>query len=443
MSVVGKPGYKETEMGWIPSDWNSASFGSLLSERPAYGANASAEGDGGDGYVRYVRITDIDENGSLIESGKKYVPTVVGKGYLLSDQDILIARTGNTVGKSLLFRASMGEAAFAGYLIRFRVGNSLDCHFVSQFLRSDAYWAWVKGAVKVGAQPNINAQQYQSMLLPLPPLPEQQKIAAILTVVDDKLDVIAHQIAASKTLKQGLMKTLFSRGVGTQDANGRWAPHSEFKDSDLGEIPVGWSVATVGDVCEVKGGKRLPKGELLTEENTGFPYIRVTDMYMGGVKTEAILYVPTHVQPTIARYTISKDDIFISVAGTLGLVGVVPDQLDGANLTENADKLTDIKINRDYLLHYLCSDSIQASIARATTSNAQPKLALTRIREFLLPLPSQLEQEHIANILRATDQKLSLLGSKKSHYQTLKRGLMQKLLTGEWRVKLESPTASV
>lgn len=259
--------------------------------------------------------------------------------------------------------------------------------------------------------------------------------------MDDKLHVIARQIEATQALKQGLMQSLFSRGVGTQDAKGQWVPHYEFKESELGEIPVTWKVTTVGSVCDVKGGKRLPKGEVLTEENTGYPYIRVTDMYMGGVNTDGILYVPAHVQPSIAQYTISKNDIFISVAGTLGLVGAVPEKLDGANLTENADKLTNIKISRDFLLYCLCSDAIQDAIAREGTSNAQPKLALSRIRELSFRLPPRQEQERIACILKSVDAKLAALKDKKIIYQSLKRGLMQKLLTGEWRVSVNESAA--
>jgi len=312
--------------------------------------------------------------------------------------------------------------------------------YTAQIFKSQFFQSAIDVQLAGSAINNLKGSDIEGIRFPLPPLEEQQKIAAILMAVDDKLDVIARQIEATQTLKQGLMQTLFSRGVGTQDADGRWVPHAEFKDSELGEIPVGWDVTTVGEVCEVKGGKRLPKGEVLTEENTGFPYIRVTDMYMGGVNTEGVLYVPAYVQPSIARYTISKDDIFISVAGTLGLVGVVPEELDGANLTENADKLTDIKICRDYLFYCLCSDAIQGAIAREGTSNAQPKLALSRIREFSIPLPTRPEQERIAAILNSVSDKLASLQSKLAHYQALKRGLMQKLLTGEWRVNVDLST---
>jgi type I restriction enzyme S subunit len=440
MSVKGRHGYQDTAIGWIPTEWSISSFSSLLSTKPEYGANASAENYGGSDFIRYIRITDISDSGSLIDSGKKYLSPQIAKDYLLVENDILIARSGNTVGKSLVYRQQMGKCAFAGYLIRFRVGINLNHNFMAQYLHSDTYWAWVKSSVKVGAQPNINSQQYQSLLIPLPPIPEQQKLADILTAVDDKLEVITRQIAATQTLKQGLMQTLFSRGVGTQDANGRWVPHTEFKESELGEIPKNWLTSTVGAVCDVKGGKRLPKGESLTNENTGFPYIRVTDMHMGGVNAESILYIPAHLQPSIARYTISANDIFITVAGTLGIIGMIPKELDGANLTENANKLTNISIFRDYLFYVLCSDNIQEVIKRESTANAQPKLALTRIRDFEFPLPPPEEQVQIAEILKTSDTKLRILIDKNTHYQTLKRGLMQKLLTGEWRVKLDVTT---
>ncbi|MGJ7492686.1 restriction endonuclease subunit S [Variovorax sp. ZT4R33] len=314
--------------------------------------------------------------------------------------------------------------------------------YLDHLRRSHLWHSFVSAAGDGSVRVRIYYDHLSQLRFSLPPPAEQQRIAAILATVNDKLDVIARQIEATHTLKQGLMRTLFNAGVGTQDAEGRWAPHAEFKESELGRIPSAWEVAAVGEVCDVRGGKRLPKGESLVAENTGYPYIRVSDMHMGGVDTSNILFVPAHLQPSIARYTISKDDIFISVAGTLGIVGVIPDELDGANLTENADKLTDIKVNRDYLFHCLCSEPIQQAIAREATSNAQPKLALSKIREFRFPLPPPAEQHRIAAVLAVVDDKRRVLLSKQRHYQSLTRGLMQKLLTGVWRVKVDAEMAT-
>jgi len=155
---------------------------------------------------------------------------------------------------------------------------------------------------------------------------------------------------------------------------------------------------------------------------------------MGGIKQDDIKYVPRDIVDKIKNYKISKDDLFISVAGTLGIVGQVPDELDGANLTENADKLCNIQINKLYLMKVLQSNIIQSIIEAEQTKSAQPKLALTRIKEFLIPIPSDREQVKIASILVEVDEKINVYENKKNKLEMLKKGLMQKLLIGKIRV---------
>ena len=208
-----------------------------------------------------------------------------------------------------------------------------------------------------------------------------------------------------------------------------------YKMTELGEIPEDWKVEKLKDICNVKGGKRLPKGFQLEDNNNGFPYIRVADMYMGGIKLNDIKYVPYDAVEKIKNYNISKNDLFISVAGTLGIVGEVPDELDNANLTENADKLCDINMNKKFLLKVLQSQVIQKIIDAEKTSNAQPKLALTRIKEFMIPIPSREEQEKIASILSSVDKKIDEYEKKKERLEELKKGLMQQLLIGKIRLK--------
>ncbi|EGQ8357405.1 restriction endonuclease subunit S [Vibrio cholerae] len=293
------------------------------------------------------------------------------------------------------------------------------------------------------AQPLVSGKTLEQIACTLPScLIEQQKIAEVLSTVDKKIDLIDQKIAETEKLKTGLMQKLFSEGVGVQDENGDWQPHTEFQKTPIGYLPEQWSIKSLEDVCKVKGGKRLPKGETLISEKNEHPYIRVSDMFMGGVALNDIQYVPEHVVDKIKNYTIGKNDLFISVAGTLGIVGKVPEQLDGANLTENADKLTDIKCNIDYMYYYLCSEKIQSTIDKLKTVGAQPKLALTRIKQFTFIEPSPKEQQKIATILSSVDQKLELLRTQKSETQQLKKGLMQKLLTGEWRIPVEETEAA-
>ena len=161
------------------------------------------------------------------------------------------------------------------------------------------------------------------------------------------------------------------------------------------EIPENWRWCRLGTIATVLGGKRIPAGRKLTECNTGHVYIRVSDMTDGGVSTDRLLYVPEDIYPSISRYIINTADVFITVAGTIGRVGKIPDELDGANLTENADRLVLAGVDQDWLIKVLQSGMIQEQIAEATTQVGQPKLAIARIERFLIPLPPLAEQRRI------------------------------------------------
>lgn len=196
-----------------------------------------------------------------------------------------------------------------------------------------------------------------------------------------------------------------------------------------------WSTVTVGDIAQVKGGKRLPAGYFVQEKPTPFPYIRVSDMVNGGIRESGITYVPEAAATAIRNYRIGKDDIFISVAGTLGLVGRIPAWLDGANLTENADRLTAIKCDVDYLMYVLLSKPIQDEINSLRTVGAQPKLALGRIKAFELRLPpTREEQRLVSSVLGDVDRLIASLERLIAKKRDVKRGLMQELLTGRTRL---------
>ena len=167
-------------------------------------------------------------------------------------------------------------------------------------------------------------------------------------------------------------------------------------------LPEGWRWAKLEDVCEVKGGKRLPSGTDFAKQTTRYPYIRVVDFQDGTVDERHLKYLDEATQRQISRYVINKGDVFISIAGTIGVVGVIQDHLDGANLTENAARLV-IKdksfLSRDYLSVVLRSPLGQESIRLRTNTVGQPKLALERIKSIFIPLPPLPEQQRIAAIL--------------------------------------------
>lgn len=161
------------------------------------------------------------------------------------------------------------------------------------------------------------------------------------------------------------------------------------------EIPESWEWVRLGDIVSVYGGKRIPAGRKLTEIDTGHKYIRVSDMKKGSVNLEDIKYLEENIYQKIKSYTISKDDLYITVAGTIGQVGTIPIELDNANLTENADKLVLYKANKNFMLYMLLSPMVQMQIKEAITQVGQPKLAIMRIQLLKVLLPPYEEQKRI------------------------------------------------
>ena len=162
-------------------------------------------------------------------------------------------------------------------------------------------------------------------------------------------------------------------------------------------------------------------------------------MKNGTVKKDNLKFVPNDIYPTIKKYIINKEDVFITVAGTIGRVGKIPFELDGANLTENADRLVFSKINQDWLICVLSSPFIQSQIAASTTKVGQPKLAITRIEQILIPLPSIYEQKRIVNKIkeleplidkyRDAEEKLYELNS--NIKEQLKKSILQYAIEGK------------
>ncbi|WP_303963735.1 restriction endonuclease subunit S [Succinatimonas hippei] len=186
------------------------------------------------------------------------------------------------------------------------------------------------------------------------------------------------------------------------------------------EIPEKWKWLYLKHIATVKGGKRIPKGQKLTDIDTGHKYIRVADMKNGSINEETIKYIDDSTYSVIRNYTISSKDLYITVAGTIGKVGEIPQSLEGANLTENADKLiiSDLSLKK-LLLIFLNSIELQNQIAQATTKVGQPKLAIKKIEQLKIPLPPIEEQHRIVakinelfSILDAIDAKQKSLEEK-------------------------------
>ena len=168
-------------IGDIPAHWQVLRLKSLTSGPLSYGANAAAEFDLPE-WPRFVRITDVDELGRLRDETFRSLPPEVAKPFLLQPNDILLARSGATVGKSFLYRTSWGVACYAGYLIRVRIKAEHDTRYFYRFLGSTSYWEWVRSTFIQSTIQNISADRYANLRVPHPSDRHEQE--AIVDFID-------------------------------------------------------------------------------------------------------------------------------------------------------------------------------------------------------------------------------------------------------------------
>ena len=211
------------------------------------------------------------------------------------------------------------------------------------------------------------------------------------------------------------------------------------KEEQPYKIPNNWCWVRLGNITQIKGGKRIPKGTSLLKENTGYKYIRVTDMKNGTVLNDDIHYISKDIYNKISNYTISKNDIYITCAGTIGRVGIIPVEFDGANLTENADKIIIKHINKNLLVKVLSSYIVQKQIQEVITTGCQPKLAIKKIEQLKIPLPPINEQqrivERIESLFAKLDRAKELIENTLAQFEQNKMAILHKAFIGELTAK--------
>ncbi|HGO5396475.1 putative restriction endonuclease S subunit [Klebsiella quasipneumoniae] len=187
-------------IGQVPEHWEVKPFKYILSAPMSYGANESAESDDPN-HPRYIRITDLTENGTLREDTFKTLPWDKAYSYLLSDGDILLARSGATVGKSFLYRETNGAACFAGYLIKASCDEEKALpKYIYAYLQSHSYWEYISGSNIQSTIQNVSAEKYSSMVLPVPQREEQATIVATLDRETARIDALISKAEQSITL---------------------------------------------------------------------------------------------------------------------------------------------------------------------------------------------------------------------------------------------------
>ena len=415
-----KPGYKETDVGIIPKDWEVIPLGEGLSNGPDYGINAPAVPHS-DRLPAYIRITDITKDGKYNPSNPVSVESTSFEDFYLEDGDIVFARTGASVGKSYEYRPSDGRLVFAGFLIRVHP-DSVNLHpsYVAAYLTTGPYWGWVQLMSMRSGQPGISAKEYALLPIPKPPMTEQLAITTILSDVDTLLEGLDRLIAKKRNLKQAAMQQLLTGESRLPGFTGKWkaarlGQYGKTYGGLTGKSKEDFIVGTdtyiefldVINSTAISGGE-FPKVQLSTGERQN--RVQRNDLLFNGSSE-----TPEEVG-LCAAVIVDLENTYLN-SFCFGYRLMMSDQIDPifmAALIRSGE-------GRERIKH----------LAQGATRYNLSKMALL---ELELNLPCYDEQKAIATVLSDMDADIVALEQRRNKTKDIKQAMMQELLTGKTRL---------
>ncbi|WP_071676055.1 restriction endonuclease subunit S [Nioella nitratireducens] len=277
----------------------------------------------------------------------------------------------------------------------------------------------------------INGSELRNFLLPIPPLPEQKKIAAILTSVDEVIESTQKQIDKLQDLKKATMNELLTKGIG----------HTEFKDSELGRIPKSWEVKTLSDIAEIISGYAFSSSDFV---DRGILCIRMGNLY-GNVFDEnrSPAYLPDSFSVTHPKFLVSAGDLLLSMTGTAGkrdygYLVIVPENFNQGLLNQRVSKIIPKHEEMTvYIRELMRSDLYLNELFSFGSGTKQANLSASQIMGINVPVPPLDEQFMIGKSISAVVRSIAEKASMLSQLKSLKKSLMQDLLTGKVRVKVD------
>ncbi|WP_298450486.1 restriction endonuclease subunit S [uncultured Marinobacter sp.] len=366
----------------------------------------------------YIDISSVDRNRFVVTDPKKILgkdaPSRAKKHVQLND--VIFAMTRPNLKNIALVRDEYSSpVASTGFCV-LRANKKVLPAYLFYFVTTDFVQAQIEPYVGGASYPAITDGNLKKAPIPIPSIEEQKRIVEKLDALLTRIDTAIEHLQESVTLKNILLQSALD-----------------------GQFSAITDRMTIESLVEVKGGKRLPKGEKLSDEEAEHPYIRVADFTdKGTIDLSGIKYISKEIHEQIKRYVISKDDLYISIAGTIGKTGFVPPELDGANLTENAAKLVikDKKqLDLSYLYLFTLTSDFSAQAGLATKTVAQPKLALTRLSKIEIPMCSLEQQKALVSKIEALKGKIhdaeAVLLGKIEDLKNLKASILDSAFKGE------------
>jgi len=411
-----RPGYKQTEAGPLPMDWELMPLGESLIGRPQYGINAAAA-PFSDRLPTYIRITDISPEGRFAPAELVSVNTTRANDYFLVEGDIVLARTGASVGKSYRYRSEDGQLVFAGFLIRVRPNpDRLLPGYLAAYLTTGPYWSWVRMMSMRSGQPGVNGNEYAQLPVPHPPLPEQRAIATALSDVDALLGGLDRLIAKKRDLKQAAMQQLLTGQTRLPGFHGEW----EVKRlGETGTFLKGNGVkkdeANSGDLPCIR------YGEIYTHHND---YIRSFNSWISSAVA------------TTATKLRQGDLLFAGSGETKEEIGKCVAFVDDREAFAGGDiVILRLAHATPMFMGYYCNTApINTQKASKGQGDAVVHISAAALSSIEVALPSHDEQTAIAAILFDMDAELAALVARRNKTRDLKQAMMQELLTGKTRL---------
>lgn len=446
MSFPAYPKYKDSGVEWlrqVPEHWGVRRLKTIVAEPLKYGANESAELDDRT-MPRFVRITDIDDDGGLRDETFKSLPAEIAEPFLLKEGDILLARSGATVGKSFIYSEQWGKACFAGYLIRARLLPS-QCMptWLYYFFQTDGYWGYVTGSQIQATIQNVSAEKYANLFLPLPPLPEQRAIASFLDRETSKIDaLVAEQRKLIELLKEK-RQAVISHAV-TKGLN----PDAPMKDSGiewLGRVPEHWEVVRVKYLVLSDNGIQMgPFGGMLLQldaSDTGYKVYGQENTISGDFRRGHRWITELRYQE-LTRYSLNDGDLVLTRKGSLGNARLVdslpqPGIIDSDTIRIRVD---DNIISSRFLAKLLHeAPYVAEQITRQSRGAILPGVNTNTIAHLFVALPNRSEQNRILDALAQEASTFSSIGTSVSRaidlLQERRTALISAAVTGKIDVR--------
>ncbi|MEM6721930.1 MAG: restriction endonuclease subunit S [Bacteroidota bacterium] len=451
----------------LPENWAESRFSNLVSFVIGgdWGKDVKLELD--DEYTEVLCIRGSEIKNWNYDKGSTAVTRKIKESSLekrqLVDGDILLEISGGgpdqPVGRTIYIESEILKdipIVCTNFLRLIRIHNTINKKYIYYYLQH-FYFAGNIIKYQGGSNNlrNLKYKEFENILVPLPPLSEQQRIVQKLDQLFGELDFFKKRLERIFISLKNLKEILLDKAV-IGDLTIDWRKSKQLNALEINNnrnenyfihsLPETWKHSIISDLGNVKGGKRLPKGEKLVEYDTGYPYIRARDLKKSTVITDNVKFITSKIQRQIKNYTVNSGDLYMTIVGAkIGDTGIIPPEMDKVNLTENAAKITDLKeeyVFNKYLSFWLRSLISQKNIKESIMSAAQGKLALSRIKKLPVYLPPLKEQQEI---VKRVDKLFKSIDSIEKRYHILKekidtlpQAILAKAFTGELVPQLDT-----